>query len=221
VAAGEGASIGFGATGKGKAPSLLLVARVAGAAQAGPALAAGADAVVVPGGGLVERPAGATGLWGLALGDGPVDVEALRASEADFVLLEPGTAAEALQWEDAGFALAVDPRADDSTLRAVAALPVEAVVFDLPGDGPLTLARLLTVQRVALLTGKPALVAVGKGQGAEVARTLRDASVGGVVLDQPAESALKSWRETLDALPPRSKQRRPEAEASLPTPGRR
>jgi hypothetical protein len=217
VTAGESTPMGFGAGQRGKPPGLLLVAEVREAAQEGALLEAGADAIVAGPKVKLDR-AGAGRLRGLSLLDPGAESDTAEEPEVDFVLVSTDTPATVLAWEKPGLVLEVDANAEDSALRPISALPVEAVLFDLPGDGPLTLGRLMTVQRVAQFAQRPALVGLGAGQGPELARVLRDGGVAGVLLRRATSESVRAWRAALDALPPPPRPRRSEAEAKLPLP---
>src|SRR5581483_5433860 len=134
VTSGESSPMGFGAVQKGRAPGLLLAVEAREAGQIAAYAEAGADAVVAGRAIPVDGAAGRA-LHGLSLLDGAGAAQDAEP-EADFVLVSAESPAAVLRWEGPGLVLSVDAGAEDSALRPVAALPVEAVVFDLPaGDG--------------------------------------------------------------------------------------
>jgi hypothetical protein len=214
IIAGESGGLGFAATHKGRPPSLVLTVRVSTPARAAELATAGADAVLIGAGPALPEVANA--LQGIDLtGQTNLDLAALRDLAPDFAVVDDGVPATVLQWDETSLLLQVDASWDDTRLRVVANLPVEAVVYALPGDGPLTLARLMLAQRVAGLTQRLAFVTLDSGVGPDDARALRDANLTGVVLHDPEVATVRAWRTALDNLPARPKPRRNDLTPSL------
>jgi len=218
------AAIGFAvATAYAPTPTLLCLVRLSAgeASKVGEAAGKGADAVIIDGieAGKLKSPAQAA--EGTSLGVGVPkatgqSVSSLRDAGADFVVVDVASAmAEALLEEKIGFVLAMEAGLEDSTLRLLGDLSLDALLAPAPG-GPLTLERLLQLRRVSALTRTPMLVEVAADVEASTLHALRESGVVGVIVDQSSLSKLQALRERIAALPPRGKKREERGEATLP-----
>jgi len=204
-------------------PRLRLVAGLAGVEGADRAMIGGADAVLLHlpkslgvkalqkmAGNLPEIP------WGCWLEDAAAEkLKALVEAGADFVALAPsGQVAAAPQDDKTGKILQVDTSLEDSLIRAVNDLPVDAVLA--AGADGATWESLMRLQRLANLLAKPLLVTVPSGVTADELRRLWEAGVDGVVWEAAGpEGRLKELRQAVEAFPPRSRKKE-HAEAILP-----
>ncbi len=221
----EGGRLGFGTPARERRRPLLLGTLGGGAREASAALAAGADFAIVSAAdadAAVEAAGGVAGLLGadvasLAAGA----AESLRDAGLAFVVADPDAAAADIAGDEPGLVLAADEAWEESRLRALASLDLDAVLVREP-VGALTLARRIALTRVAMLCGAPLLVAVQPdAAGADLA-ALRDGGAGGVLV--PAgTSARKLARliERIEAVPPRKRARRRDADGIALVPATR
>ena len=205
------------------APTLLCLVRLSAgeASKVGEAAGKGADAVIVDGieAGKLKSPAQAAG--GASLGVGVPkatrqSVSSLRDAGADFVVVDVASAmAEALLEEKIGFVLAMEGATEDSTLRLLNDMGLDALLAPVP-SGPLTLERLLQLRRVSALSRTPTLVEVAADVEASTLQALRESGVVGVIVDSSSLGKLERLRERIASLPPRGKKREERGEATLP-----
>jgi hypothetical protein len=131
-------------------------------------------------------------------------VERLKEAGCDFLVLDPGkTSAAVLDDEDLGKFIPVDSKLEESVARAIHDLPIDGALFGAEELLPLTVGRLIDLQLVRGLIDGPFIVSVPQ----EIARgdllALRNADVGGLVLDLPKTDKIATLRETIAGLPQR------------------
>jgi hypothetical protein len=196
--------IGFGAATATKNPTMLVLARVATAADAAKA-ASGADAIITVKGDDIVKSAGGA-LWGTeAVTNDREAAKALVAGGADFLVFDDdATDASVLLVDDLGFVMRIGLDASDTFLRTVEGLPLDALLVPAL-DGALTVRRTLDLRRVSSFARKPLLVPVTPDIQPTALETLRDCGVIGVVVDGAAGAA--ALRPKIDGLAPR---RRPK-----------
>lgn len=218
------APLGFAAAAP-RAPSLSLLCLVRlsenEAGRAAEAASKGADGVII------ERaePRKLKDLAGkvdnLVLGVRPQrqareSISALRQAGADFAVIEPGEAlAEALLEEKIGYVLTLDRDADDTRLRLLGDIGLEAVVVPTPAQ-PLTVERMLSLRRIAALTRTPLLVEVPPDADVSLLQVLRDSGVTGVMVNSSGIGKLEALRERIASLPRRGRRREEHVDATLP-----
>ncbi|HUF54823.1 MAG TPA: hypothetical protein VMR52_13820 [Dehalococcoidia bacterium] len=212
----EPAPMGFAAVATREKPATLLcVVRLADGGKAAEAASNGADIVIV------EEAAKLKGLDkadGAVVGvSGEFDQEAareLRKSGVDFIVV-PGAAAPAagLLEEKVGRVLAVAEDADDTTLRLIGDLGLDALLISAP-ELPLTVERLLAVRRVSVLAHTALLVAVPADIDGVSLRLIRDSGAAGVVIDDAG--SVGALKERITGLPARSKAKEEKREPLLP-----
>lgn len=223
----EAGPIGFAAAAaRSRPPSLLLCLQLAdgGAERAKAAGAAGADVLILPAvdkgatqaAAVVEAAGDAVvGLWPAVTT--PAIVEQAKKSGVDFLVIDmEQTPAALLLEETPGFVLLVPEDLNDMLLRAMDALPLDAVLLS-DGTGTLTIRRQLELRRLHGLTQKPLLVTVPADISGRELEALRDIGVVGVVIttaEADGLDRLKALRAAIDALPPR-RRRREEAPVPL------
>jgi hypothetical protein len=220
----EPAPIGFAAAAaRTRAPSILCVVWLSAndANKAGDAFAKGADAVILEGADArkvkdaVEKAEnGILGVRPDPSGAGRKAAAELREAGADFVLLDASVAAEVLLEDKLGYVLTPPTDADDTTLRLLGDMPLDAMVVPAP-ELPLTLEKLLGLRRLAGLSRTPLLTEVAPDAEASVLESLREAGVVGVIVDGSGIGKLGGLKERIEGLPPRGR-RRETAEAMLP-----
>lgn len=220
------APIGFGAAAaRTPQPTLLCLVHLSSheAGKSGEAAAKGADAVIIEG---IE--AGKVGDQAAKLGAAALgahvpkatrkEVSALREAGVDFAVLDLQSAlAEAMLEEKIGYVLALGKEADDTTLRLLGDLTLDALIVPAT-DGSLTLARLLELRRLAGLARTPLLVEVSPDASASHLQALRESGAAGVVVDASSIGRLEGLRQTIAGLPARGRRREGRMEATLPPP---
>ena len=218
---GERARVmGFGARAPGKDHALLLGMVDVSAEEAKAALAAGADFVAVSADDAAEAVAALAGLKGIPgariaslEGEG---VDALAEANADFVIVNPETAAAGVVDSEIGLALEVDEAWEDPPLRALAPLALDAVFVRAPVER-FTVARRISLARVAGLCGAPLIVSVGADVSSADLGALRETGAGGVTVSKGTD--LAGLIERLEAVPPRPKRRGEGGFAIVPSRG--
>lgn len=200
---------------------MLTVVRAQDANGAGEAAAKGADVVIVEkadAGKLKQaaEKAGSATMGAVLEKAARSDVASLVEAGIDFVVLEPASAlAEALLDEKAGVVLRVEPSAEDTELRVLGDLSVDALLVR-PPESPLTLQAALRLRRIAGLARTPLLAPVDPAVDVSTLQALRDAGVVGVVIETSALSKLDGLKETILKLRPRGRRREDHTDATLP-----
>lgn len=181
----------------------------------------GADAVIIDSGDSGKVKDFAKKAPGLLLGIRPQKTErdqitSLREAGADFVVLDAESGmAEALLEENVGFVLMARSETDDTRLRLLADLNLDALISS-PPDGSLTIERLLELRRVSALGRTPLLLEISGDAGASSLQALRESGVAGVIIEGSQLGRLEKLRETIAALPARGKKREERGEAMIP-----
>ena len=214
---GESARVmGFGARAAAKDRALLLGVTGVSAKEAGAALKAGADFVAVN---ARNAAAGVKALDALD-GDGLAGaqiaaldaegVKTLEAAGADFVIADPKGAAAGVVDSDLGLVLEAEEAWEEGRLRALAPLSLDAVLVREPVER-FTVARRISLARVAALCGAPLIVTVGAGASSADLGALRESGAGGVVPPAGTKAGkLAALIEQLEAVPLRSPRKRGE-----------
>ncbi|MGD0764848.1 MAG: hypothetical protein ABR978_00895 [Dehalococcoidia bacterium] len=208
----EAAPMGFRAVRRAPNRSLAVAVQLDGVDAERAAVAAqGADALLFRldkgGESALEAALKAAGDLSCGVWPGEVDAEAVKRlveKGVDYLVFEiESTPASALLADDAGYVLALEGDHDDTYLRTLDALTLDAVF--LPGwKGVLTVQRQLELRRIAGLTRKPLMLPVSLSVESGELECLRDAGVAVLVLDgreKEAIAALGPLRERVEALP--------------------
>ena len=220
----EPAPLGFAAAAaRPKAPTLLTIVRLSSneANKVPEAVSNGADIVLMEGidASKVSDTAGKAGEALLGVQPDKVDrqrIAALRDAGADFVVLDSDSApAEALLEEKVGFVLSLEAEPEDTTLRVLGELGLEALIVPAPAS-PFTVRQLLSLRRLSALAHTPLLTEVKHDAEASYLQALRDSGVAGVIVDSGAIGRLGNLRERIAALPARGRRREERADAVLP-----
>jgi hypothetical protein len=204
-------------------PTMLCFVRVASneANKAEEAAKKGADVVIVDGGDEGKIKEFAKKAPSVLLGVRPQksereNIASLKQAGADFVVLETDSGlAEALLEENVGFVLMAREQAEDTRLRLLGDLGLDAVITTV-ADGALTIERLIELRRVSALARTPLLVEVSADAEASRLQALRESGVAGVILDGSSLGKLAKLRETIASLPARGKRRDERSDAMLP-----
>ena len=205
-------------------PSMLCIVRLAPneANKAEEAAKKGADLVIIDGGDSSKVKDFAKKAPDVVLGVRPQKTEreniaSLQQAGADFVVLEAEAAlAEALLEENMGFVLDFRGQAEDTRLRLLGDLGLDALITPVP-DGTLTIERLLELRRVTALSRTPLLVELSADADASRLQALRESGVAGVIIDGSSLGKLGRLRETIAALPPRGRRREERSQAVVPS----
>jgi hypothetical protein len=183
-----------------------------------PAARKGAAVVIIEGSAAKLRESKGTGdaIIGLKL-EKPDRKEAAAAREAgaDFLLIDEDTIAEALLDEKLGFVMSVSRDLEDTRLRLLGELSLEALVISAP-EPPITVARVLDLRRVAGLARAPLLVEIDPSADASLLQILRESGATGVIVSSAAISKLPELIERIATLPIRGKRKEDHAEALVP-----
>jgi hypothetical protein len=217
AARSEPAAFGFTAVAsRAKTPSLLTIVRLASseAGKAGDAAKAGADAVIVSGDAGKLKDAGQAALGAAPDKTDRKTVAALRDAGADFVVITREALAEGLLEERVGFVLDLREELEDTQLRLLGELSLDAIIVPAP-NSPVTVDGLLGLRRIAALGRAPLLVEDDGGADATYLQLLRDSGVAGLVVGAAAIGKLGELRSSIERLPPRGKRREQDRDAPL------
>lgn len=215
-----------------KIPLLALVASIPtpDANMAAVAAQGGADALLIQVG-SVEKELGDLEKAAQAAGDVPCgvtteavlpeDVDKLLSAGADFVMLNTDVAPGAILGnESIGKIAVIDPYLDDTLLRALDRLPIDAILVDLDQGNELylTLREVMACRRIVDMVRKPVMVRVSNKLAADDLANLRDMGVESIQVALSAASSdenLARLRKLIDELPARRKPR-DKADVVLP-----
>ncbi len=217
VSRAEPAPLGFtSTTTQVRQNSLLCGVRLRDPAAAAGAASKGADFVILEdvARSKVKSVAKVDASVGVA-GDFDADaLEALVKAGVDFVVLAgPGANAAPLADESVGRVMALDSDLDDTYLRLLGELGLDALVIAAP-DAPLTVERLLAVRRLSALARTPLLANAKPDVDEKSLELLRDCGVAGVVLEDAGK--LAALKKRIAALPPRGRRKEDHSDAVIP-----
>jgi len=213
----EPAPLGFAAVApQTRQDSLLCGVRLRDPAAAAGAASKGADFVILEdvARSKVKSVAKVDASVGVA---GDFDSDALAAlvkSGVDFVVLAgPGADAAPLANESVGRVMVLDSELEDTYLRLLGDLGLDALVVAAP-ESPLTVERLLAVRRLSALARTPLLANAKPDIDAKSLELLRDSGVAGIVLDDTGK--LAALKKRIAALPARGRRKENHADAVIP-----
>lgn len=207
---GAATPLGFASSAKREkiAPMLLLGALAAGdAAGAKLAVDGSLDGAIVVGTGAAKKTdvdRSVAALDGVTFGVWLDEAQPSTPDGPDFaVFSSEATPAGALSGDERTTVMQVVPELDDSLLRTIESLPVDAFLVSLADAGSLTVRQLMRLARVRSVTSRWILVHVASLPTKEELEQLRDAGAGAVVVDLAGATAasLKAAREVLQDLP--------------------
>ena len=220
--------MGFGASvrdDKGP-PAIALIGRItSGALEANPEIAsADVDALLVDIGkatkkaiGLVSKAAG-DHLWGVrARGLTDEQLAQLKEAGCDFIVLETAnSSASILDEEDISKFIPVDKDLEEGVARAIHDLPIDGAVLSVEELLPLTVQKLIDLQRIRGLVAGPFLASVPMDIGRGDLISLRTADVNGLVLELTSSDEIATLRKTIADLPRRKNGRSNSSMALVP-----
>jgi hypothetical protein len=212
--------MGFGAA-RPAAKASMLVGFFGPAADAAKARDAGAEFILIDARATALNPAAAKALRDQA-GDLPIgawtpvagsaDAKALREAGVDFLIVADASPAAALLNDDLGYVLALPSQPDETFLRSLEPLSLEALLLgDVPS--PLTVAGQMELSRAGAIARRPLLCDLEASVSSDDLLCLRAAGVVGVMVGAAGIAALK---QTVASLPPRRTRREERAVVSLP-----
>lgn len=219
----EGPGIGFGVAAREQPRAMLLAALTKDAGGGEAALDAGADVVIVEAGDgagaakVVEAISGEKSCVGVRLdGLSGADADALAGAGCDFVISTlDGTDSSAVDTERMGQVVIAGAGIDDTTLRALAPLGLDALFTELP-TGAMKLVDQLALVRLASFSSAPLVVAVDPGASVADLRVLRDSGVAVVVAPAGASaSQISALVDNLKAVPAPRKAKREGGDIAL------
>ena len=213
----EPAPLGFAAVAsQTRQDSLLCGVRLRDPSEAAGAASKGADFVILEdvARSKVKSVAKVDASVGVA---GDFDSDALVAlikAGVDFVVLAgPGADAAPLANESVGRVMVLDSELEDTYLRLLGDLGLDALVVVAP-DAPLTVERLLAVRRLSALARTPLLANAKPDIDAKSLELLRDSGVAGIVLEDAGK--LAALKNRIAALPPRGRHKENHSDAVIP-----
>ena len=227
-------SMGFGASVRAeKIAPIALVAKLSGSAGStqGASLLAklGADAVLIDGldvdripkrlaKALEKQP------WGLNVKElKDEQAAAYREKGCDFLAFGPEEALlGAIQDDETGYVLTIQPDMEERRLRAIEDIPVDAVLLRLDSDGkPLTLQHLLTIGSVRGAFSKYLFLEIRGTLSTSELESLRDMGVNGLVIDLATHSSddLETLKDRMTSLPRQQRAKSKGRNAILPGAG--
>jgi len=224
---GSPARMGFGPARSEKTPGLALIVQVSSSHQAGTVTATGVspDGIIISG---LNGPAQIAELkdslsdviWGVRTDSlSSDDAKAYQEEGCGLLAFQiKGTSIGAVSSEDSARVLCIDPAADVEDLRDINVLPVDAVLFPLPGaSSSWTLDDLVKVARIRGRLGKYLLAEITEPPGADDLKVLRTAGINGLVLDVSAgKEVLDSLKKLLMDMPKPGPERSGRSTAILP-----
>ena len=157
-------------------------------------------------------------LWGARRSSlGADEARGLMDRGCDFVVIESTeTEASVLNDEDLGTVVTLDTALSQEVIRATGQLPVDAVLFSPALRAlPLTVEKLVEVQRVRGLSGKPFIVEAPLGLGQADLEALSKLGVDGLLVDVPPANRAQELGQMIDNLP-RGGPRRVRGDALVP-----
>jgi hypothetical protein len=191
-------------------PVILIVGVADSPARLGPAVAQ-ADVVLLrsrKGGKPATVKPDTKGLWGAALSDcTPEDLDALKESGCDFILVE-SESAPGITLRDDGLArgFVLPGQVSDARAHAIEDLPFDfLLVRDAAPEWPLTMGQILALQEKVSLFSKHMFLEVTEPPAEEDLELLRDMPISGLVFDLATQDAakLETLKTAIAGLEPR------------------
>ena len=224
---GAPARMGFGPARAEKTPGLALIVQVSGSHKSGAATAneVSPDGIIISG---LKGPDQAADLkdalsdtiWGIrADALSAEDAKAYEEGGSGVLAFQmKGTSLGAVSSENSATVLCIEADMDIEDLRDINALPVDAVLFPLPGaSSSWTLDDLAKVSRISGRLGKYLFAEITEPPSAEDLKVLRTAGINGLVLDvSVGKEILESFKKTLMEMPKPGSEKSGKSNAILP-----
>ena len=157
--------------------------------------------------------------WGLWFEGDAQGLKPLDGAGVDFVVFAPEKMPlAAVDVEKPAFVVGIPLDLEDSLVRSVSELPVDAVIINSPGSAPLTWQDLMRFRRLGDWISKPLLAVVSAALSAAEIKALWDAGIDALVVSLTSENqaAFKELRSTLDGLTLTAKRKWMKARAIVP-----
>ncbi len=230
ISRGKSQPMGFRPTVEAKTPPMMLVCQLeqAEVEAINLALSAGVDALLFAFKSLkgeidaLAQISSSIGQvpWGVRFEDINMDeVNKLATIGCDYLLFKTEVPARILQEEKMGKVVELETSLDDSLLRSLGQLAIDAIFFNKGEEFPLTIRKLLDYQRVIGLVGKPALAFLPPNLPAGELENLWEAGIRGLITnlskDSPREELLKI-KEAIQRSLPTKRAPKTKIEAVLP-----
>jgi len=147
-------------------------------------------------------------------------IQKVMDSSCDFLVFSPLAPLSVTKNDKVGRILELDASLNEGLLRTANDLPVDAILVDGPGEeNVLNINRLMIIQRLLYLVGKPVLVAVPVGISDSSLQSLWDMGITGVVVDAAGGESgekLSSLRAEIDKLAPPAYRKKARVSPVLP-----
>jgi len=232
ITQGDSKPFGFAASiSKATLPQMLTIARIRYNAEAKAIHENDADAVLL----LVDDTSKAIdsikkmsndklpAIWGIeAANISKKEADQLAKIGCDFIVLKLTSPSPALTSDEVlTKVIQISPSIDDSMIRTINLLPIDAVFVQEDAEArDITVERLMMYSRIAAMVQQPLLLSVSLKLANDSFETLRDAGVNGLILDWSAPASNKKIAEikaTIQSLPERKRKNKKSANASLPS----
>ena len=220
-------AIGFGAAKREKVAPMLLIGTITPGdnAQAKLATIVGVDAVIVTANGSAKTAISKSikAAKNLTVGVWQQEATAEDLTGSDFqVFSSEATPIGSLGGNDRTNVMQVSPELDDSLLRTINFLPVDAFLVSLADSNKLTISQLMRLGRIRGVTSHWILVQLANLPTKEELEQLRDSGVSAIVVDLAGrdEENLSACKAMLLNLPHESAERKKHySHATLPSAG--
>lgn len=152
---------------------------------------------------------------------GKTKIDSYIQSGCDFLVFPAESPVNLMpQDEKTGKLLLVDPLLDDSLVRVINSLPVDAVITtELSKAGEaITWRHLMAVQRMVLLLSKPVIIPVSSGISSGELKAIWDADIDGILVEASTgePGRIEEIRQAIKKLPPRSAKQHGKSDVLLP-----
>ena len=147
-------------------------------------------------------------------------VDASKGNGSDFIVFGiEGTPVELLEEGDMAHVLRISSDLEESQIRGLEDLPVDAILLQKPSlEGPLSLSHLLAISNIRSAVSRYLLLEWSEALTSRELEHLRDLGVDGLVVDmeQAEVQVIATLRERIDQLPPRKPKGEQRSVAMLP-----
>ena len=147
-------------------------------------------------------------------------VEAFKGNGSDFMVFGiDGTPVDLLEDGDMAHVLRVSSDLEESQIRGLEDLPVDAFLLRRPPlEGPLSLSHILAISNIRSAVSRYLLLEWSEALTSRELEHLRDLGVDGLVIDmeQGETAVIATLRERIDQLPPRKPKGEQRSVAMLP-----
>jgi len=127
----------------------------------------------------------------------------LADATCDFIIFPSSVLLSSIRKEKLGNIMELEDNVADILVRTISELPMDAVLLTGKDDcAPLTISRLMSVQRVALLVNKPLFICVPADITETELQTVWDMGISGIVIELDAQnkSRLAELKKTISGL---------------------